>query len=619
MFSHSSQHITQLDVCITNCVLPMEAESITLCFTLAVSIDVYISHFCPPLLSQVLVSLSDRDAVRLEGHPSWFRMCKTDPNLPPPPNAVLVKKAKKEDIFHRVRRGTGYALQSLRRPMSMGIDALAAENGGRLPPSSSMDGLEASFRKLQGANVTMPRRTRKERKPLSGLFNSPPHVPGPPVSAGSVQNGRPGGFSNGHDISSRHVPDVISRVGAMDESASFSVPTSPLMSRKMAARESNTLRRKKLGGILSVLRGSLLPAMHSIDLATLQRKRAATEAGEDVTDGDVPVEEEETKRRWSLSGDFKHRIVPLSPPFSSSSSPFFSPQHTTRQPLTSTTSSSSLDPSPGSAHRRVHSEITPSTTDYQWSDVTAEDFKKIESAGLLTPETTSGAVLSDGSWYSAEEELKDEETPKKQSPARVLKTGSSSASKLLYSRSHTVDDGFGSVNSATKMKSRSAENLLSGDEREEEGGGREGLGFREHLPLTRTRCHALSRGSSSGSSVEDDHTTPNSRPRSHNSGSDEVGGVKGGVTDGDVGGLTGGVTGRDAGEGESSLHSSTPIGRVNAISLNPRFRATGDGERGSQADGEVASSSSPSSLGERISRWRSFEDLLGALPLQKIK
>ena len=594
----------------------MEAESITLCFHLAVSIDVYISHFCPPLLSQALVSLSDRVAVKLEGHPSWFTMCKTDPNLPPPPNAVLVKKAKKEDIFHRVRRGTGYALQSLRRPMSMGIDALAAENGGRLSPSSSIDSLEASFRKLQGANVTMPRRTRKERKPLSGLFYSPPHVPGPPVAAASVQNGRPGGFSNGHEISSGHVPDVISRVGAMDESASFSVPTSPLMSRKVAAREGSTLRRKRLGGILNVLRGSFLPAMHSIDLATLQRKRAATEAGEDVTDGDMPVGEEETKRRWSLSGDFKHRIVPLSPTFSSSSSPFSSPQHTKRQPLTSTTSSSSLDPSPGSAHRRVHSEITPSTTDYQWSDATAEDLKKSESAGLLAPETTSGAVLSDGSWYSAEEELKDEETPKKQSPARVLKTGSSSASKLLYSRSHTVDDGFEGVNSVTKMKSRSADNLLSG------GGEREGLGFRVHLPLTRTRCHALSRGSSSGSSVEDDYTTPNSGPHSSTSGSDEVGGVKGGVTmDGDMGG----VTGRDGGEGESSLESSTrlkAIGRVNAISLNPRFRAIhpmGDGEIGSPADGEVAPSSSPSSSGERISRWRSFEDLLGALPLQKRK
>ena len=553
------------------------------------------------------MALSDRDAVKLEGHPSWFTICKTDPNLPPPPSAVLVKKARKEDIFHRVRRGTGYALQSLRRPMSAGIDALAAENGGRLSPSSSIDSLEASFKKLQAANLTMPRRTRKERKPLSALFTSPPHVSGQPVSAASDRNGWPGaGISN--SSSSGH--DVVSRVGAADESASLSVPTSPLMTRK-TARESSTLRRKKLGGILSVLRGSLLPTMHSIDLTTLQRKRAATEAGEDFTDGDMLDEGGEgTKRRWSLSGDVKHRIVPpLSPPFSASSSPFSSPQHTTRQPLTSTTSSSSLDPFPGVAHRRAHSEITPTTTDYQESDdVATEDGKKSESAGLLALDVTSSAVLSDSSWYSAEEELKDEETPKKQSPTRVLKTGSYSASKLLYSRSHTVDEGSEGLSSVTKMKSRSAENLLlSGGEEEEEGEGGEGLSFREHLPLTRTRCHALSHGSSCGSSVEDDYSKPNSRPHSRNSGGpDEMGGI--------------------TGSEESSLDSSTrlkAIGRVNAISLNPRFPDVfpvddGEKESPSAADNAAASSSSLSSLsGERISRWRSFEDLLGALPLQK--
>lgn len=531
------------------------------------------------------MSLSDRESVKLEGHPSWFTMCKTDPNLPPPPTAVPVKKSKKEDIFHRVRRGTGYALQSLRRPMSVGIEALAAENGP-LSPSSSMEGLEASLKKLQGANVTMPRRTRKERKPLSALFNSPSHVPSP-LGASTDQNGK---IVNGRDVSG-HIPDVISHVRPTDEAASFSVPTSPLLSRR-TARENGTTRRKKFGGILNALRGSLLPTTHSIDLTTTRRKRAATEAGEDTTDGDMP-EEKETKRRWSLSGDVKHRIVPLSPPFSASSSPFSSPQHTVRQLLASTTSSSSLDPTPGAVHRRVHSEISPGSTEYQWTDI-----PKSESADLLAPERTSAAVLSDGSWYSAEEELRDEETLRKTSPRRRMKKGSSSASKLLYSRSHTVEaEG---VNPTTKIKSRSAENLLGGEKEEEEKEEEEGLMFRVHPPLTRMRCHALSNGSS-GSSVEEEYATANSRPDSRNSGSNEMGGD------------TAGGTGRE----ESSLDSSTSVkavGRANAISLNPNFRAVspmGDRERRSSAD-DTASSS-----GERISRWRSFEDLLGALPLKK--
>ena len=535
------------------------------------------------------MSLSDRGAVKLEGQPSWFTMCKTDPNLPPLPPVVLVKKPKKEDIFHRVRRGTGYALQSLRRPMSMGIEALAAENG-RLSPSASMDNLESSFKKLAGANVTMPRRTRKERRPLTGLFNSPPHIPGPPLAATTVyQNGA---SRTNHREMPNGVADVP-RVDPWDEGASLSVPTSPLLTRR-AARDGGTLRRKKLGGILSVLRGSLLPTTHSLDLTHSQkRRRAATEAGEEMTDGEGGVTEEDKKRRWSLSGDVKHRIAPISPPFSpttiSPSSAFSSPQ---RRPLTDTPSSSALDP----AHRRVHSELA-STDDYKWAAEPVEDLQQNGgTTDLLGLEKHSGALLSDGSWYSAEEDLKDDETLANNSrPSVECASVSVSASKLPYSRPSSMGDGVGVANKgvtpANKVKSRSADNILESLAREEKEE------FRTHQPLTRTRCAALS-GESSGSSVEEDYATANSRPLSRSSGSDEP----------DMGGARGGVT-----DEESSLDISTrlkAIGRVNAISSRPEFRALEDRENGPTSGG-VASS------GERISRWRSFEDLLGALPLQK--
>ena len=567
------------------------------------------SHIFLALMSasflQVLVALSDRNAVKLEGHPSWFTMCMTDPNLPPLPSAVLVKRAKKEDIFHKVRRGTGYALQSLRRPMSMGIDALAAENG-RLSPSSSLESLESSFKKLQGANVTMPRHTRKERRPLTALFNfshfppdSPTHL-SPSVQPAALTAAKQNGslVANTGEGTSR----VTARAEIWDETAaSPSVPTSPLLTRRTAARDISA-RRKKLGGILNVLRGSLLPPTHSLDLTSTQRrKRAATEAGDDMVDGvgaGGGDGAEEKKRRWSLSDDVKHRIVPMSPPFTSSatSSPFTSPQ---RRPLAATPSSSTLDPA-STTHRRVQSEIVTGTEEFDWIDTAAPEPERdlsrdIGSTDLLALEKNSGVILSDGSWYSAEEDLKDDENSKDRNIPAVGQHLSTSASKLIYSGPPCeAENGISmtskGVTRATKLKSKSTGNILeavAGEERT----------ARSHRPLSRTRCCALSR-ESSGSSVEDEYATANSRPLSRTSGSDEPGGTT---------------------SEETSLDISTrikAIGRVNAISSQAEFRAEFPpvvGERESGSASRVVAVSGE----ERISRWRSLEDLLGALPFQK--
>jgi hypothetical protein len=221
--------------------------------------------------------------------------------------------------------------------------------------------------------------------------------------------------------------------------------------------------------------------------------------------------------------------------------------------------------------------------------------------GLLGPEKNSGALLSDGSWYSAEEDFKDEEKVKvkiDQNPvvASSKTTSSSVSNKLVHTRSDTVEnflDGGGKLSLASKLKSRSAEDLLDRLAKEEEGGTQ-----RAHPPLARTRCTALSRNSS-GSSVEE-YATANSRPLSGASDSDEPGGDKG---------------------GKSSLESDArqlkvAAGPASAVSsASPKSVAVVPVAVG--REGRGSGSSGGGSAGERISRWRSFEDLLGALPLQK--
>lgn len=526
--------------------------------------------------------------VRLQGLPNWFPICDTDPNLPALPTPVPVKKTKKEDIFHRVRRGTGYALQSLRRPMSMGIEALAAE--GRMSPSSSIENLETSIKKLQRAHITMPRRVKKERRPLTGLFTtSPSHVP----NVASVQQQpnskieKTSDAQNGPINSEKNT--FIDIVDTDNDAviAPLSVPTSPLLQRRAVSAGRESGRRNKLAGILNVLRGSLLPTMHSVD----GRKRSATEA----VDGN-------SNRRWSLSGEVKHRIGPLSPPLSTASSPFSSPQHRRMQQVKTTAAQSS--------HRRTNSAAD--ILDYEWTDspdiplsdtvkdtIVIENYSATANTLVMDSLTTTEnslntALLSDSSWYSAEEELKDEEGGLKSQATNqeVTSKDGHSRSRRLYSHPEKNNDLDLNqrIKPASKKKSKSVDDILDTVSRSEVVD--EGV-QRNHAPLARTRCHALSHGSSSGSSVEE-YGSANSRPLSVRTSSEE-----------------------DP-PGESSLDSSTRlkmIGRVNALSSSSQMYRVPVQSEGS-VDG---ASSGGTAVATSVSRWRSFDNLLSALPLQKMK
>ena len=515
--------------------------------------------WCLPL-PQVLLSLSDSDVVKLQGLPGWFPMCNTDPNLPPPPSPVLSKKTKRsEDIFRRVRRGTGYALASLRRPLSMGIDALSMEGESRLSPSSSMESLESSVKKFRGAHLTMPRKVKKERRPLSGLFTNSP------ATAAAQQNGKVRGLeqngvrNGGNDVvfstADREENDVVK--------ASLSVPSSPLLSRRTAPAGKDNGRRKKLTGIFNVLKSSRRQAMHSVDL-THMKLRAGT-----VVDGN---EAETTpnghNRRWSLSEDVKHHVHVPSP--LSSSSPYTSPQHVRARHV------AALRPASTSNAEQLAPRFTIGGGAGATSDATTAAVMNGHSVtegavgemDSLDADKSAAALLSDSSWYSAEEDVdKDDGRLNTGTDSRLIYTNS----RLKKNSTYTGEQ----MRESFKKKSRSADDILDDNIAFEVSEPRESL-----VPRPSAQAYSGFSRDSSTSSLEDYNTADN---------------------------LEGGS--QDSAEQPGALDESKPS-LAKPVSSSPKVVPLVP-VRSDESSGSGSSSA-------RVSRWRSLEDLVGALP-KKLK
>ena len=456
-------------------------------------------------LFQVLLSLADSDVVKLQGLPSWFPVCNPDPNLPPLPTPVPSKKPKKDDIFQRVRRGTGYALQSLRRPVS---DIYGSD--GKLSPSSSMDNLT---RRLRDANVTLPRRVKKERRPLSALF-SPQHTPTPRRNTRATvieQNG----MKNGRDFVDGpiDIPSVNRNIDDDALTTSLSVPSSPLLARRSGGRDSS--RRIKFSSIFGSLRGSVPSASYSINLPSSDRTTKDEENNGGIWTGRIG------RHKRSLSEDGKRRQQVSVSPLTITSA---SPTHTGKQQV-HTTQHTSLSQGYESPNGDIH--------------VASSRVK-----------TSAPAAKSNASW-------------------------------------HLVNDGtqLRKGNGKRKTRSKSADDILEAAAHFDVGSPQEETEDVISDVLTHTHDVSILSRDSSASSVEVDSQ----------------------------------LLSQTSSSGESSHGSSSRLRTVEQTSAasTPKLVAivpVKDGDEDSRTTGHTARG-----VDAPVSRWRSFDDLLGALPLKKLR
>lgn len=529
---------------------------------------------------QVLLSLTDSDVVKLQGLPSWYPVCAPDPNLPALPSPVLVKKRKKEDLLHIVRTRTGQALQTLRRPASVGIEILGLE-GVRVSPSSSVENLKDEMKKINAANVTVPRRrVKKERRPVTELFNSEPSV----ASGNGERAGRVKG-QNG-DLAD-------SPVGSRDievMQTSLSVPSSPLLTRRARSAGRDSSRRKKLTGIVNVLRGSLISS-DSVDLP----HSPPTDSEDSDTD---------TSHYLSQSVDMRRRHVPISPLFTSaSSSPSNSPARKRVQNMASQTKSPERKcvEDRGQGNGRIVTGAIPRSADTslpesEMSPSPAHTHGSVD--GLMREgERATFAIFSDSSWYSAEEELNLEEVVGKGgsqvngrgSPGRGVDV---TESIFPSSFKRNFEDATG------RKRSRSADDLLDMSfESDTEEGGYPTPGY-----LATLHPQQLQRDSSA-SSVE--YTTADSQPVSTYSSCNDVG--QPGESS-----LDAGVRTQLAAQGIMHTHSAQPptssAGQASVGSSDRDHRPIG-----------VQRIMEEEVVAPPVSRWRSFDDLLGSLPIKKLR
>ena len=474
------------------------------------------SMYVFPFPPQVLLSLADNDVVKLQGLPSWFPVCNIDPNLPPLPAAVLSKKPKREDIFHRVRRGTGYALQTLRRPRSAAIDTLGLEGS----PLSSSGSIENLAKKLQGGGVTMPRRTRKDRRPLSSGLYLPTSTTKDTESTTTAKE-----IGNGN-VDSPHANKLED-----NDAVSRSVPSSPLLLHK--DRKDNG-PKKRFPAIFQALRGSLLPSQ-SFDPAYL--RQAASE---------------DTSRHLSLSADGRHQV--RASPLSTSSTPSAKPQQVTPQ-----------DASRGSRSTQPQQdEATPNKKETRYSN---------------RETTPSHSRILDGSWYSTEEDP-DSKKLSKRSKKKKFKITDTMTFRRLSGHSNTSGLKNGEkIGIATKKKSRSADDLLDG-------------GLDEQTSPVPAYTHYSPHLSQDSCSSSASGNTADSRAMSVDSSSDDP--------------------------GEQSLDGTTRSKmpkRSKVITSSPKLIPIAPVEH-NDTDGVAHSAPDTASP---LTRWRSLDDLLEALPLKKLK
>ena len=191
---------------------------------------------------------------------------------------------------------------------------------------------------------------------------------------------------------------------------SLSVPSSPLFTRRARSAGRNSSRRKKLTGIVNVLRGSLVPS-DSVDLPHSPPT--------DLEDSDT-----DTYHYLSQSVDLRRQHVPISPLFTSASnSPSNSPAHKRVQNIASQAKSPERKPveDRGQGNGRIVAGAIPRSVDTSLP----ESEMSPSPVGSLTHthgsvdgvmregEIATFTIFSDSSWYLAEEELNSEDVVRK--------------------------------------------------------------------------------------------------------------------------------------------------------------------------------------------------------------
>ena len=434
------------------------------------------------------------------------------------------------------------------------------------------------IRNIRAGDVTVPRRRLKKRRPISDLFANPAGAP-----RGSSERQRK---TNSDLVDSAQVGK-----DAKAWPTSISVPVSPLIQR---GNRRDSGRKKKLAGILSILKSSQPPAQ-----------------GIDVPDSSHTELDLSNIKSFSRSVELKRRFIPVSPlSTSASTSPFTSPirRRTGSVPIR-----------PQSAKTREHGGQGRDDEDNE----TAEDTEGVlrESAmsvspeevahshgsdvvmdSLKTGEKSAHAMFSDSSWYSAEEEV--DSGGKERSNVGVHRTSPGLNSSAAVNGT-SLFAGSSIIDVAAQKRSRSADDLLDLNYESE----REASEYTISEGLLQLHAHHLERDSSA-SSVE--YTTADSGPVSTYSSCDDV-----------------------HGQGESSLDAGKRK-QVMVESVDTEWGETplaggGEGQqigngRGQQAfrgelfDGRVQHVAVEELPPHRpVLRWRSFDDLLDSFPLKKLK
>lgn len=393
----------------------------------------------------------------------------------------------------------------------MAIDTLGLESS-HLSPSNSIENLAKNVKKLQGGGVTMPRRAKRHRRPLSSGLYMPTSTT---KDTGSTSTPKENG-NNSVDISYTNKVDDY-------EVVSLSVPSSPLLSHK---DRKDSGHKKIFTGILHALRGSLLPSQ-SFDLPHSR-----------------PAASEDESRRLSMSADARHQIR-VSPLSTSTKSQRVMPQ----------------DASQG-AELQQENKATPSK-------------KEIRDSNRET--TPKHSLISDGSWYSSEE---DPHSKKLSKHSKKKKLKITDTMTFRPHSGHSRLKNGEKIGAATKQKSRSADDLLDGGFDEQSSSvPTYSLNYSPHL--SQDSC------SSSAS-----YNTADSRRMSVDSCSDDP-------TDQSLDGSL---------RSKMAKRPSVPTSSPKSIPIAPTEHNDTDGVVHSAPDTVTP-----------LTRWRSFDDLLDALPLKKLK
>ena len=433
--------------------------------------------------------------------------------------------------------------------------------------------LKEEIRNIRAADVTIPRRRLKKRRPISDLFTNPAGTP-----RGSSDRGRK---TNSDLVDS-------AQAGKNTEAwpTSISVPVSPLLRR---GKHQDSGRKKKLAGILSILRGSQPPVQ-----------------GIDVPDSSHTEPDLSETNCVSRSVELKRRFIPISPlSTSTTSSPFTSPIHRQTESVPIRPNSTKTRECGGRGRDEEEngtSEDTEGALRESAMSVSPEEMAHSHGSdvvmdSLKTGERSTHVMFSDSSWYSAEEEV---DGGGKGRSNRGMHRPSPGPNGTTVANNTSVFAGSSIIDVAAQKRSRSADDLLDLNYESE----REAREYTISEGVLQLHAHHLERDSSA-SSVE--YTTADSGPVSTDSSCDDVNGPVESSFDA-------GMRKQAVVEGvDDTTRGETPL----AGEGEGQHIGNGRRELSDYRVRNVAVEELPPH--RPVLRWRSFDDLLDSLPLKKLK